>query len=101
MLLIALAPLPYGYYRLLRLVVCVCAGMIAYRLHEDEGATFWMIALAALAVLFNPLILIHLTRETWAVLNVASAALLAVHFVLVRKASKENVGTQTQQGVLK
>lgn len=85
MLLIALAPLPYGYYGLLRLVVCICAGVIAYRLYEDEGATFWMITLAALAVLFNPLITFHLTRDIWSVLNVISAGLLAVHCIIGRK----------------
>ena len=45
MLVIALAPLPYGYYTLLRLVVCVCAGLLAYTAYRDAGSsvTAWAI----------------------------------------------------------
>lgn len=91
MLLIALAPLPYGYYQLMRLVVCICAGVIAYRRHGEEGFTAWTIALTALAVLFNPLIPIHLTREVWSVLNVISSALLAFNFVRMRIRAQSRV----------
>ena len=31
MLFAALAPWPYGYYRLLRVVVCICCGVLAYQ----------------------------------------------------------------------
>lgn len=81
MLVIALAPWPYAYYRLLRLVVFVCCGLIAYKSYRDRGITGWFIALVAAAVLFNPIIPIHLDRAIWSVLNLAAAALLVAHMV--------------------
>lgn len=88
MLLLALAPWPYDYYKLLRLVVCGCAVFLIYRIHAREK-TAWLVALSAIAVLFNPLLGVHLTREVWAVLNVLSAILLACRFFMWRKAFQE------------
>ncbi len=97
MLLLALAPWPYGYYRLLRLVVCGCVGFLAYRLREQEK-TSWTVALSATAVIFNPLIPLHLTREIWAVLNVCGAAVIAFHYFAWRSASDKE---QDQKSILK
>ena len=57
----ALAPRPYGYYTFLRWVVCMAALMVAFRAHDSERfGTVWTFGLVAL--LFNPLISIHLIR---------------------------------------
>ncbi|WP_373288731.1 DUF6804 family protein [Croceicoccus mobilis] len=49
MMLVALGPLPYGYYQLLRLVAFLSAGLIAYgflrRRREGWTAVFVMVAL--------------------------------------------------------
>ena len=81
MLVIALAPLPYGYYTLLRLVVCVCAGVIAYQNYVQTGGkiTSWFVGLVGLALLFNPIFPVHLTRGIWAPINLASAVFLLAH----------------------
>lgn len=79
MLLLALAPWPYGYYRLLRIVVFGCVVFLVYRIHERER-TAWLVALLAISVAFNPILSIHLPREIWAVLNISSAALLVIHY---------------------
>ena len=81
MLVIALAPWPYAYYRLLRLVVFVCCGLIAYKSYRDRGITGWLVALVATALLFNPIIPIHLNRAIWAILNLAAAGLLVAHMI--------------------
>lgn len=97
MLLLALAPWPYGFYRLLRVVVCGCLGFLVYRIHERERMA-WSMTLSAIAVLLNPILAIHLTREIWAILNVGSAALLAVHYFQWRKASEKE---QNHKEILK
>lgn len=86
MLLIALASLPYGYYTLLRIVVCVCCCVIVYQAHERTGTIWsgWSIALIFLAILFNPLIRVHLTREIWAPIDVLAAAILVAHMLIER-----------------
>lgn len=79
MLLVAVAPWPYGYYQLLRVVVCISCGVLAYQSYERDGLTPWTIGLAIVAAVFNPIVPVHLTREIWAVLNVAAASILLGH----------------------
>ena len=62
-LLLALFPLPYGYYTLLRIVVCGAAAYLAYRsFSASRRVTTWVLVLGALALLFNPLIPVHLEQ---------------------------------------
>jgi hypothetical protein len=78
-LLAATLPLPYGYYTFLRLTVC---GIGAY------GAwTFWntgqadrliAILLAGLALLFNPIVPVHLSREIWLPIDLGAAAIFGL-----------------------
>lgn len=75
LLLAALADLPYGYYTFLCIVVCVVAAVGAYRLFQTGAGVLGLI-LAAIAVLFNPLIPVHLDRATWAPIDIVSAVAL-------------------------
>jgi hypothetical protein len=77
MLLLALAQLPYGYYTLLRLVVCLSAAIIAYVSWTKHTA--WAVVFAIIALLFNPLIIVALNRETWAPIDVGVAVLYGAH----------------------
>lgn len=72
---IALAPLPYGYYTLLRLVVCVASGVIAWTRLSVAPGNLWGVVFVGLALLFNPLIPVHLSRDFWAFLDVGAAVL--------------------------
>ena len=83
MLLAALAKWPYGYYRLLRLVTCGVSAYGAYVSHET-GKVGWLWAFVLVAVLFNPIIPVHLTRELWQPIDVATAAFLVVAMLCVR-----------------
>ena len=81
LLFFALLPLPYGFYTLLRIVVCAAAGYLAFREYRmKESATVWTVALAIIAVLFNPLIPVHLSREVWAPVDVVAALVLVAHW---------------------
>ncbi len=76
MLLIALAPLPYAYYMVLRVVVCAAAAFLTVIDYERAGrVSGWALALFGLAILFNPIVRVHLTREIWMAANLLSAAL--------------------------
>lgn len=88
MSLLALAPLPYGYYMLLRLVVCGACILLVLREHSIRGWGFWAAALGLVALLFNPIFRIHLSRELWIPLNIACAALFAAHLVVNIKRSR-------------
>ena len=73
--LIALLELPYGYYTFLKIAVTLCASITAYLLYEKDNKhlVFWLCV--CVAILFNPVIPIHLTREIWSAFNVLVAGL--------------------------
>lgn len=86
LLLLALAPLPYGYYTLLRIVVCAAAAFLAFKqFQENQRVSGWMVTLLAIAMLFNPLIPVHLNREIWTFIDLVVAAIFVAHFVIIRR----------------
>ena len=96
MLLWALNPgNPYGYYVLLRIVLCAACAYIAMRAAEI-GKTNWTWILGVTAVIYNPLIRIHLTRQLWSVINVATILLLIATFWSLRKPESQTEGEKKQ-----
>ena len=80
LLIAALFPWPYGYYGLLRLAVFVVSAWIAYEQWRfDDAVSGWVVAFGGVALLYNPFIPVHLTREIWSVLNIATAGLFLAH----------------------
>ena len=84
LLLWALARHPYGYYKLLRWVVC---GVSAYSVLEavelkKEG---WAITFGIMALMFNPFIPVQLGRATWGLVDFGAAVLFAVPLLAVRR----------------
>ena len=77
LLLLAAVPLPYGYYMLLRISACgffIWAAVITYE--KQSQYLPWVFGL--LALLFNPIIKIHLPKELWAAIDIASAIFILV-----------------------
>ena len=75
MLFLGAAPLPYGYYMLLRLVACGVFAFAAFvAFDRKRKALPWVYGFMALV--FNPIIKIHFPKEMWAVVDVASGILL-------------------------
>tara|TARA_R110000868_G_scaffold411591_1_gene705729 strand:+ start:3243 stop:3548 length:306 start_codon:yes stop_codon:yes gene_type:complete len=80
MLFFGAAPLPYGYYTLLRIAACgffVWAAFIAFE--RKNKILPW--AFAVFAILFNPFIKIHLPKELWVIID----TLLAVFILATRR----------------
>jgi hypothetical protein len=77
MLFIGVAPLPYGYYMLLRFVACGIFVWAAYISFErNENVLSWIFIL--LAIVFNPIIKIHFPKEMWAVIDFCSGLFLVL-----------------------
>lgn len=83
LLLLALADLPYGFYTLLRIIVCAVGAYGAYLAYSLERPV-WTWTLGAIAVLFNPIIPIYLERETWAPIDVGVAVVLLISIRTVK-----------------
>ena len=80
----AMARHPYGYYTFLRWVTCIVAGYTVY-LAANQKKIPWACVLAAIAVLFNPLVPIHLGRDTWTILDPLAAMLLLISILAINE----------------
>jgi Family of unknown function (DUF6804) len=88
MLFLALAPWPYGYYQLLRFVVCGVSAYVAFMAYT--GQKIWAAWLFAfIAVLFNPMTPIHLSRELWQAIDLICAILFGVVMPILQKPYKQ------------
>jgi len=77
MLFLALASWPYGYYQLLRIFVCGVSAYAAFLAYNCQRIwATWIFGF--IAVLFNPLIPIHLSRELWEPIDVVCGVLFIV-----------------------
>jgi len=67
--------MPYGYYTLLRLVATIVFAWAAYVAYQKKHSALpYMFGL--LALLFNPIIVVHLDKTLWAVIDFAAGILL-------------------------
>lgn len=77
LLLWALVPYnPYGYYSVMRWIVCATFIYLAVKSHEQQQQT-WVWAWGVVAGIYNPIFPVHATREFWSLVNIATIALVA------------------------
>jgi hypothetical protein len=74
--LIALLEMPYAYYGIMKVYIfgCVIYLWLNYK-HDNK----WKAALVFLAVLYNPVFTIHLTKSIWAGVNLITAIFFFLH----------------------
>jgi len=83
LLVIAIFPIEeYGYYILLRWIVCLTAIYITY-LSKDEKQ-YWTWVMGIIALIFNPLIPLHLGKEIWVVVDFIAAIVFGINVFIFR-----------------
>ena len=87
MLLAALGHLPYGYYIILRWGVTIGASISTFdAFSKDRGGWGWIFI--AMAILYNPIIPVYLTKAIWTPINIVTAVLIFVSIGAFRKSSE-------------
>ena len=80
---IGLLPLPYGYYMLLRLFLCVLCIYFLSTVPGVRDGEKWV--LAGVAVLYNPIVPVELgSKPLWSIINIATVVWF---WVLSRRAT--------------
>ncbi len=87
-LLLALAPLPIGYYTFLRIVVC--GGSVYLFFTSTRGKWKWM--WGTLAIVFNPLIPLYLGRNLWQIVDVVAALVIGADLMAEKAARSKPEG---------
>ena len=77
LLLLCLAPMPYGYYQLVRIVAMIAFAIMAYQYYEKENVPL-AITFGGLALLFQPFIKVALGRTLWNIVDVIVAVVIIV-----------------------
>ena len=75
MLVLCLAPMPYGYYMLVRVIAMVIFAVMCYK-YRQKGEMDLAIILVILCILFQPFFKIPLGKIIWGVVDVATAIML-------------------------
>jgi len=64
MLALGIIRMPYGFYTLTRIAVYVLS-IFLFIIHKESGDQILPVIYLVTAILFNPVIIVHLDRETW------------------------------------
>lgn len=78
LLLLATTHMPYGYYQFLRLAVCGGSAFASWLLFRRSHRALAPWALVILALLYNPVFIVHLSRREWRPINLISAVVLVL-----------------------
>ena len=77
LLLLCLIPFPYGVYTLVRFIMMILGGFLAYHYYSKDKKVL-AIVFGSIAFLFQPFIELALGRELWMVVDVVVALFLIV-----------------------
>lgn len=80
--------LPYGFFTLLRFVVCIVGAYLAYKIYEDNKESLWVWVFGFIAILFNPIIVIHLQREQWWIIDLIVGIFFVLSIFLIKTKNK-------------
>lgn len=81
LLLLCLFSMPYGYYTIVRIAAMIVFSYLAYLYFKDENVLLG-ITFAALAVVFQPIVKMGMSKASWNVIDVIVAiGLLVLIFV--------------------
>ena len=89
-MLVALERHPYRFYQDLRLATLLLSLILIWCL-VVSGWRWWPGAVAAIAVLFNPVAPFHMSRSTWHPINLSAALVfIALAFLSFREAARSS-----------
>lgn len=86
-LLLCLFPMPYDYFTLVRFASMIIFACFAFSFYKEKNTLFMVIAIS-LAILFQPLAKITLSRVMWNIIDVIVAVALIALWWKARKATK-------------
>ncbi|OGG39134.1 hypothetical protein A3I34_02830 [Candidatus Jorgensenbacteria bacterium RIFCSPLOWO2_02_FULL_45_12] len=91
-LLGALGNWPYGYYQLLRWFVSVVGIYVVYLVYNNRK-DFWAWIFGAIAILFNPIFPIYLSKSVWQPIDIIVAIIffVSIFYKYERKIIQNNV----------
>lgn len=95
LLLLCLAPMPYGYFMLVRFIMLVACSGLAYRYYMlNKKIAMWVFV--TLALLFQPIYKVVLGRAIWNAVDVIVAVFFVVLFFVERRLERAKTAAHQQ-----
>lgn len=76
--------MPYDFFELLRVLVFVTSLIVIAALWKAKILSGWMWLTFSVAILYNPLMTIHLHRDTWVWINIATVIMFVALIASIR-----------------
>jgi hypothetical protein len=72
LLLVGMLPLPYSYYQVLRVIVCLASVFLAFKaIMQNE--TMLVAILLIIALIFNPVAPLYFKKDVWRIIDFVTA----------------------------
>lgn len=84
LLFIAVFPLPYGYYMLLRVIIFISA---LYLMSKNKNE--WLYIFLGIALLFNPVFPIYLSKALWMPVDIIVGVIYIYNYRTQSKANEQ------------
>lgn len=93
LLLIAVAPMPYGYYQFIRIAITLVASINAFKLN-NKNKSLLFVAFVSVIILYNPILTIHFSKSIWIPINLLTALFFGMFALLHKNKDVEIDGSQ-------
>ncbi len=84
LLFLAVGDHPYSYFTTLRWITCAVSVYGAYLSYKGERL-YVVISLGVIAVLFNPIIPIHMGKSTWQLIDIVVGLIMLISPIFIWK----------------
>lgn len=89
LLFIAAANMPPGYYRFLRLAICV-GGIFVLVTDYKKGMLFYQLLIVVLVIVFNPILPVYLYKKSiWMPIDIAGALVFLLNVLHKKRPTRE------------
>ena len=99
LLLVALCKLPYGYYTLLRIALFLWGIIYGIKHHSTSYNVFLTTLSFGVSVLYNPIIVIHLARSHWSIINIITIFIVFLCSLEIKGNKKTDEAETSEKGV--
>ena len=89
MLLVAFADNPYGYYIFLRWIICPISLYCALTAHRQNSER-WIWIFGVNALVYNPIISLHLGKSIWGLVNLVSIVFIFTSFFYLKEKNSKD-----------
>ena len=84
----------YYFYILLRCVVCIVSVYSAYLVYKSDKNYGWIWLFSIIAIFFNPIFPVRLSKDTWAIIDVITAIVMVLSVLFFTSRNRKIISSK-------